>query len=678
VTSPHCARTVVVLGTLLVAGCGGGASSGGASASKGARPSILLVTLDTTRADVIGPEAVGISTPAFDALARRGRRFRQAYATVPETLPSHSSMMTGLYPAEHGVHENGRYLSEAHPVLASLLKNAGYRTDAFVSSFVLARQFGLSRGFDTYSDAFSGGRAERTAAETTDAVLSNLSQPSLSPPRFLWVHFNDPHAPYTPPEPFLSRFAGKPYLGEVAAMDEQIGRLVQAFETHVAEPRAVLIVADHGEGLGEHGELQHGNLLYQATMHVPLLLVGPGVPPGVDDTPVSTRRVFHTILDWAGLAAAHSLRASDPEVVLGEAMKPFLEYGWQPQVMGIADHIKSIRTSSLEAYDLLTDAGEHRDLGDATVPPTVRAAVSAYPVPGPDAARSPDTISADARKRLASLGYVSAGAAPSMRKDAPRPADMAALFDALERASALFVTARYAQVVPLLQAILTTDPHNLDATLRLATAYSALGRDADAVAMFEKAADLAPGSRDVALYTALHYAHGREWARAVPALERIVAETPERLAAVEGLAEIRERQGRLDDAIHLRQQAYRLRDPTGAELVHLGQLAMQAAQTPLAIESFERARQLQGATFAHDLELGAVYLAARRFPEARDALDRVPAQAPAYPMALFKRAQVSVLLHEPDAAAHIDRARRLSDATTRPLIASEKLFQSIR
>ena len=678
VTSPRRARTVVVLGTLLIAGCGGGASSGGASASKGGRPSILLVTLDTTRADVIGPEAVGISTPAFNALARRGRRFRQAYATVPETLPSHSSMMTGLYPAGHGVHENGRYLSEEHPVLASLLQNAGYRTDAFVSSFVLARQFGLSRGFDTYSDTFPGGRAERTAAETTDAVLADLSQPSSSQPRFLWVHFNDPHAPYTPPEPFLSRFAGKPYLGEVAAMDEQIGRLVQVFETHVAEPRAVLIVADHGEGLGEHGELQHGNLLYQATMHVPLLLIGPGVTPGVDDTIVSTRRVFHTILDWAGLDAAHSLRASDPEVVLGEAMKPFLEYGWQPQVMGIADHIKAIRTSSLEAYDLLTDPGEHRDLGDATVAPTVRAAVWEYPVPGPDAARSPDTISADTRKRLASLGYVSAGAAPSIRKDAPRPADMAALFDALERASALFVTAHYAQVVPLLQAILSTDPHNLDATLRLATAYSALGRDADAVAMFEKAADLAPRSRDVALYTALHYAHGPEWARAVPALERIVAETPERLAAVEGLAEIRERQGRLDDAIHLRQQVYRLRDPTGAELVRLGQLSMQAAQTPLAIESFERARLLQGATFAHDLELGVVYLAARRFPEARDALDRVPAQAPGYPMALFKRAQVSVLLHEPDATAHIDRARRLADATTRPLIASEKLFQAIR
>src|SRR5712692_8466048 len=143
-----------------------------------ARPSILLVTLDTTRADAMGPEARGIETPAFNALAARGRRFRQAYATVPETLPSHSSMMTGLYPAGHGVHENARYLAPSFPVAAERLREAGYRTAAFVSSFALARRFGLARGFDVYDDEPPAGRAERTARETTDRVLAHLGQAS--------------------------------------------------------------------------------------------------------------------------------------------------------------------------------------------------------------------------------------------------------------------------------------------------------------------------------------------------------------------------------------------------------------------------------------------------------------------------------------------------------------------
>ncbi len=161
---------------------------------------------------------------------------------------------------------------------------------------------------------------ERTAKETTDRVLAYLAKPSTQP-LFLWVHYYDPHFPYTPPTPLHG------YLGEVTFMDQQLGRLVAAFGG------AVIIVGDHGEGLGEHGEAQHGNLLYQATMHVPLLLAGPGIAAGVNDAPVSTRRIFHTIRDWAGLDASHSLRRNEKEVVVGEAMKPFLDYGWQPQVM---------------------------------------------------------------------------------------------------------------------------------------------------------------------------------------------------------------------------------------------------------------------------------------------------------------------------------------------------------
>jgi tetratricopeptide (TPR) repeat protein len=179
----------------------------------------------------------------------------------------------------------------------------------------------------------------------------------------------------------------------------------------------------------------------------------------------------------------------------------------------------------------------------------------------------------------------------------------------------------------------------------------------------------------VRLYLALHYARGSDWPRAVPLLEPIVAESPNRLAAVEALADIREKQGSLEEAIALRQKMQTLRDPTAADALRLGQLAMATGQTPIAIDAYERARSLQGRLFANDLELGVLYLAARRFTDARDALDRVPASHPEYPMALFKRAQVSVLLKEPDSDARIAAARRRADATTRDLIAREKLFR---
>ena len=637
------------------------------------RPSILLVTLDTTRADAIGPGAVGIETATFNGLAARGRRFSRAYATVPETLPSHSSMMTGLYPAGHGIHENARTLGAEHPLMAERLQQSGYQTAAFVASFVLARRFGLGRGFDTYDDVES---AERPARETTDRAIEYLGGKS-DKPQLLWVHYFDAHAPYAPPESFRSRYAKNPYLGEIAAMDEQLGRLVVAFERSAKGPFAILVVGDHGEGLGDHGESQHGNLLYEATMRVPLLLVGPGVSAGVNDTPVSTRRVFHTILDLAGLESAESLRSSSaPEIVLGEAMKPFLEYGWQPQIMAVDAERKAIFAGKNEVYDVVADPGETRDLdAEVTLSRPMRTALTDYPVPSPDQARAPSAIGEEDRKKLASLGYISAGAAPVIRKNAPRPIDMARLFDVMEMASGLFVREEYAKAIPLLEKILAEDAFNLDAVLRLATAHSALGHDAQAMKMFERAKNLAPRSADVRTYLALHLARGARWEEAGPMLEKIVAESPERLPALEALARVRERQGRTRDALTLWQQIHGLRKPTALELVKVGELAMEAEDTPTAIPAFEAARLAQGSGFRHNLELGVLFLAARRFEDARDALDRVSPQHPAYAMALFKRAQVSVLLKEPDRATRIDAARRRADATTRELITSERLFQ---
>ena len=673
-----CIPALVVLGATLAVACREAPKpTPRAAAAPAARPSILFVTLDTTRADAIGPDAAGIETPAFSALAVRGRRFRQAYATVPETLPSHVSMMTGLYPAGHGVHENARYLAADRPVLAERLHQAGYRTAAFLSAFTLARRFGLARGFDVYDDEMPEGRAERAARDTTEKVLAYLRQP-LRQPLFLWVHYYDPHAPYTPPEPFRGRYRKNPYLGEVAAMDDQLGRLVEAFEQEVAAAggtTAIAVAGDHGEGLGEHGENQHGNLLYQATMRVPLLFAGAGIEAGVSDTPVSTRRVFHTILDWAGIERADSLRVAGQEIVLGEAMKPFTSYGWQPQVMAVSERQKAILAGRLEVYDIVADPLEASDLSARTdLPRPVKVALHDYPLPSPEAPPV-SSLGAEDLRKLASLGYISATAAAPVRKDAPRPADMTRLFELFEKVSGLFEARQYAKVIPLLEKILAEDPNNLDAALRMATAHSALGHEERAIQAFETAGRLAPDSPDVRTYLALHYARGKDWERAVPLLERIVAETPDRLPAVEALAVARERQGRIPEAIALRRKIYLARTPSAMELARFGELAMSAGQTDDAIDSFEKARALQGREFRHDLELGVLYLAAKRLPEARDALDRVPSTNPEYPMALFKRAQVSVLLGEPDRTARIELARRKADTATRKLIESERLFR---
>ena len=265
-----------------------------------------------------------------------------------------------------------------------------------------------------------------------------------------------------------------------------------------------------------------------------------------------------------------------------------------------------------------------------------------------------------------------------MRKDAPRPADMTALFGDLERASAIFTAGDYAAAIPVLTKILAADPNNLDATLRLATAHSSLGHDALAIAAFKKAGALPPRSPDVKMYLALHYARGKDWALAAPLLEQVVAEYLDRVPALEGLAVIRERQGRLADAVALRQQIYRLRTPSASELVRLGQLAMSAQETQPAIAAFEAARAKAPAAFKHWLELGVLYLSARRAEDAAAALDKVPPSSPDYAMALFKRAQASVLMGEPDQSARIDAARRHADATTKPLIERERLFGAAR
>jgi choline-sulfatase len=281
------------------------------------RPSVLLITLDTTRADHLGCYGYAqAETPTYDALAAAGTRFDRATSSCPLTIPSHSTILTGRFPPSHGVRDNGDFtLGDEAITLAERFKAAGWATAAFTSAFPTHRRWGFSQGFDVYQDplprdpSVQDWRDQRTADDVVQDVLRQL--PHLDGPVFMWVHLFDAHWPYAPPQPFASRHPGRPYDGEIAFADSQVARLLEAFNAARPDP-VVLITADHGEGLGDGGEQTHGFLLHDGTLHVPMILSGRGVPAGkVVDTPVSHVDIAPTLLNLAGLPLDDTLQGKD-------------------------------------------------------------------------------------------------------------------------------------------------------------------------------------------------------------------------------------------------------------------------------------------------------------------------------------------------------------------------------
>ncbi len=662
------------------------AGSSEADSSEAGRPSILLITLDTTRADSLGYASGAAKTPHLDALVARGVQFSQAYSTVPTTLPAHISMMTGQYPSEHGIHENARTLDDHQPLIAEQLQHHGYTTAAFVSGLPLSRQFGLARGFDHYDDHFGINRNERNAGATTDRALAFLERQSGSS-IFLWVHYFDPHHPYEPPEPFRSRYPKDPYLGEIAYMDQELGRLTSAFENHADSDGFRLIIAgDHGEGLGDHGETFHGNLLYQGVMRVPMIVVGSGIKAGHHEKTVSIRQIFATLRSWAIEPTSEGLFDAGPNPnlsnsaapVLAEALKPFRQYGWQPQVMAVHDQIKVIQSGTVEVYDLRTDPTESTDLaGQLEIGAELREALRAYPVELTSGGDQTTELSSQDRQRLASLGYVDWQGQAVLQQDAPSARAMTDLFEDLDRGSGLFVQERYDDAIPVFERVLEHDPNNLMVNLRLAVAHSIAGRDQRALDLFDRARQIAPWSIDVRHYQGMHYLRDGHWQEAEALLASVLTQMPRRLPALEGLTQIRRRQGDLPGAAALLERIVALANDSVPRWLELAQIRMAMGHTSGAIEAFEQAQSLAGDTFSHHLELGVLYLADHQLEAARNSLDQVRSSHPGYPMALFKRAQVSVLANEPDRNERIRLAYRRADPDLRQLIENETLFRGV-
>ena len=677
--------TVFVVAGIFLTGCDR-ESSDTTETPRIDRPSILLVTLDTTRADRLGFESPQFETPTLDALAARGAQFAHAYATVPMTLPAHASMFTGRYPSEHGIHENGRYLPGDQTLLAAEMKSRGYATAAFVSGYPLSSEFGVARGFDHFDDDFGGSGVERDAASTTERALEYLQE--RNGPLFVWVHYFDPHEPYDPPPPFAEAYPGDPYQGEIAFMDRELGRLIAGFEANAADGESkIVVVGDHGEGLGEHGEMLHGKLLYQGVMRVPLVVAGSGIETQRVDRPVSSRQAYDTVLGWADGEEAPGWFSESSEPVLAEALKPYLQYGWQPQVMGVSGSFKVIRSGETEVYDVVADPGEQRNLaGETEVDRTLLQAVRDYPVnpvssgeeDGGQGETQTQALSEEAVRKLASLGYFDSGPGRGLREDAPNPKDMTRIFRDLDIGSALFVKKEFGEAIRIFSRVHELDPENLVVTLRLAVAHSVLGNEREAEEFFGRAREISPASSDLRHYHAMHYVRFDRLDLAMPLFESVLAEMPKRLPALEGMARIHQVRGNLNEAKQYLDRIVALKDEPVAELLQLGSMSMARQDTPAAIDYFERAMELQGDEFEAFLDLGVLYLASRQLERAASALDRVLPEYPAYDLALFKRAQVAVLLQEPDMQERVWRAEGEAGEMVRELIANEPLFRNLK
>jgi Tfp pilus assembly protein PilF len=582
---------------------------------------------------------------------------------------------------DHKIRENGRRVDAQLDLLAGRLQTLGYQTAAFVSGFPLAEQFGLARGFDKYDDDLAASANERSATLTTNAALEYLALEETAD--FLWVHYFDAHAPYEPPEPFLSLYKDDLYSGELAYIDSEVGRLLSAFETRFAgQPRKVIVVGDHGEGLGDHGEALHGNLLYQGTMRVPLIIAGDGIAPGSVDQSVSIRQVFDTVLEWAGVDGERSLLGDNSEPVLAEALKPYLQYGWQPQFMVVLDGIKMIQSGDIEVFDVQADPGETSNLlGSIDLAPELQGALSAYGSRALDAlnsqAEKPETLSQQTVERLASLGYVGTSGQPLLREAAPSPKDMVHIYGDLDLGSGYFTNGNYDAAIEVFSRILEIDPYNFMAAMRLAVGYSVTDRAAEAQEFFERARAINPASVDLRHYHAMHYLRNRQSQLAEPLFESVLVEMPDRLPALEGLLSIYARRGDDEKVMQTLERLVKVKASPGPELLRLGKMRMAKGDTKAAISAFEQASQILDERFRQNLELGVLYLADRQFANAAASLDKVTRFDPGYPMALFKRAQVSVLLKEADSEARVREAWKRGDDTTRRLIVSERLFRGI-
>ncbi|MFL6197643.1 MAG: sulfatase-like hydrolase/transferase [Thermoanaerobaculia bacterium] len=655
--------------------------SAAAPARHPAPPDILLITIDTLRADALGFAGNSrVQTPVLDRLAAQGRVFTNAHAHNVVTLPSHTNILTGLYPFQHGVRENSGFrLSADVPTLATVLRGAGYATAAFVGAYPLDSEFGLDRGFQVYDDRTTRGSddeefelAERRGDEVVGPALQWWHQQGINhqgKPRFLWVHLYDPHAPYSPPEPFATRYAKEPYLGEVAAVDSFLAPLLGAVKEAL-----VVVTADHGESLGEHGELTHGLFAYEATLKVPLVLRGPGVQPGRDSRPARHVDIFPTVLDAADIAGVPAPQGSRPgrsllappekqeTVSYFEALSTNLSRGWAPLRGVLRQGRKLIALPLSELYDLPKDPGEKQNRIDDDRP-AARALIAELPAESVWPPR-PGTLKTGDEQRLRSLGYL-AGSAPARSSYGPEddPKNLVQLDRKILRIIELYGAKRLGDAVALAREVVKERPAMALGRSLLAQALLESGTPADigeALEVMRKARaekvttetllrqlglTLAeqgrveealevlrpmaeagdPQSRN-ALALALSEA-GRQ-KEAYELLQKVLADDPGNAKALEQMGLIELRLGHWQQARDLSRKAVAAKPGLPLAWNNLGVALYQLGQPGEALDAWQRAVDLKPNLWDALWNLGVKAAQHGRPKQARAALERFVAGAP--------------------------------------------------
>ena len=567
---------------------------------------LLIVTLDTTRADRIHAYGFdGIETPNLDRLAREGVLFEQAVSPAPLTLPAHSSIFTGVFPPAHGVRDNGGFfLDDRQTTLAERLQSRGFTTGGFVGAYVLDHKWGIAQGFRTYFDDFdlskyqslSLGSVDRPGNEVADKALAWLD--TVGSKRFFgWVHFYDAHSPYDPPEPFKSRYAGRPYVGEIAFVDSQVGRLLAYLDAHhLADRTVVVVMGDHGESLGEHGESTHGFFVYQATMHVPLLIRAPfDAMAGrrVTDT-VRSIDILPTALEllsvkssekFEGTSVVPLMTGAKKELGLAaysEAIYPRFHFGWSDLRALTSGRYKYVAAPRPELYDLQQDPEESHNLyterqalGDRMNQELVAleqrmSATAASPKPAVE-------VDPDARARLAALGYVGTfvtALAPD-RAGLADPKDKIQLFNLMTQARE---TARHDKEsdegLHALERVVAEDPRVIDAWFMLGNEYYRRRQYARAIEQFKRALDLKPDYDLVVINMANAYrALGRD-EEAMVGYRRFMELDPKNAQIRYEAAQILIDSGKLDEARKQLTEALALEPKLAAARNALGVLAL--------------------------------------------------------------------------------------------------------
>jgi arylsulfatase A-like enzyme len=511
-------------------GCSALLSAAGCSSSPevspaATRPHILLITIDTLRADRVTADGpLADLTPNLAALATRGVRFTDATAHAPLTFPSHVSIHTGLLPSEHGAKDNGSYvLEESARTLAERLKELGYTTGAFVASFVLSRSFGLAQGFDLYVDRFdpSGARysfsdLQRRGSEVAGDAAAWLTEArGKGRPVFAWLHLYDPHTPYDAPAAFAKRLPDQPYNAEVAAADWAVGYFLQAAGDEFLKNALVIVTSDHGESLGDHGEPEHGIFLYDSTIKVPLIIAGPGVPAGsAVSEQVRHIDLLPTILELLNERAdaadtrlsgeslvplMHGQRRVKVPLSYSESWYQRLHFGWSELRAVRTGDWKYVAAPRSELYDLKKDAGELTDVVSSREPLArgLRAEVERIGNPNASKVAAERTVDSATAERLRSLGYLSGGAAREAIGDAAddpkdRMADYVRFVGSFYAALDHLEQGAFDKAVRAFRTLALEYPLSFEAHQYLGRALAANGRRREALSEYEVAIGLNP------------------------------------------------------------------------------------------------------------------------------------------------------------------------------------------